>query len=77
MSVCVTVDSLQLIIPEVQCEQFGSGAQAQRWRPLQAVVAQVQVLQVTQGLRVLRHRSRTSGHKQIKKLYFYLNKGKI
>lgn len=71
MSVCVTVDRLQFIIPEVQCEQFGSGAQAQRWRPLQAVVAQIQVLQVTQGLRVLRHRSRTSGHKQIKELHCF------
>lgn len=46
-----TVYSLQLIVPEVECDQFAPSAQAERWRPLQAVVGQVQVLQLTQGLR--------------------------
>lgn len=50
MSVLVTVYGLQLIIPEAECEELGPGAQAERWRPLQAVVAQVQVLQLSQGL---------------------------
>lgn len=72
-SVYFTVYSLQFIIPEVECEEFGPGAQAERWRPLQAVVAQVQVLQFTQGLRDsnedIRHREKQNKgcHKQEKK----------
>lgn len=46
-----TVYSLQLIVPEVERHQFGPAAQAENRRPLQAVVGQVQILQVTQGLR--------------------------
>lgn len=51
LSVDFTVNGLQLVVPEDECEEFGSGTQAQRWRPLQAIVAQVQVCQFTQGLR--------------------------
>lgn len=61
MSVYLTVNSLQFIIPECEREEFGPGTQAKRWRPLQAVVAQVQVLQLTQGLRCneeIRHRQK-------------------
>lgn len=45
-----TVYSLQLIVPEVERDQFGPGAQAELWRPLQAIVGQDQGLQLTQGL---------------------------
>lgn len=48
--VYLTVDGLQLVVPEDECEEFGPAAQAQRWRPLQAVVAQVQMLQFSQRL---------------------------
>lgn len=51
MSVHSTVYRLQLIVPQVERDQLGLGTQAQRWRPLQAVVTQVQVLQFAQGLR--------------------------
>lgn len=51
VSVHSTVYCLQLIVPQVERDQLGLGAQAQRWRPLQAVVSQVQVLQFAQGLR--------------------------
>lgn len=51
VSVHSTVYRLQLIVPQVERDQLGLGAQAQRWRPLQAVVAQVQVLQFAKGLR--------------------------
>lgn len=51
LPVYLTIYSLQFIVPEDECEEFGPGTQAQRWRPLQAVVAQVQVFQFTQGLR--------------------------
>jgi len=50
-SVDFTVDGLQFIVPEDEREEFGPGTRAQRRRPLQAVVAQVQVFQLTQGLR--------------------------
>lgn len=46
-----TVNRFQFVVPEDEREEPGPGAQTQRWRPLQAVVAQVQVLQFTQGLR--------------------------
>lgn len=46
----VTVYGLQFIIPEAEREELGPGAQAECWRPLQAVVAQVQVLQLGQRL---------------------------
>lgn len=51
VSIYSTVDRLQFIIPEVERDQLGFGTQAKRWRPLQAVVAQVQVLQFAQRLR--------------------------
>lgn len=41
MSVHFTVYRLQFIVPEVESEEFGPSAQAQRWRPLQAVITQV------------------------------------
>lgn len=50
MSVYSTVYRLQFIIPEVERDQLGLGTQTERWRPLQAVVAQVQVLQFAQRL---------------------------
>lgn len=50
-SVYFTVNGLQFIVSEDEWEEFGPGTEAQRWRHLQAVVAQVQVLQFTQGLR--------------------------
>lgn len=59
-----TVYSLQLIVPEVERDQFGPAAQAENRRPLQAVVGQIQMLQVTQGLRdgdKQTKRSRVSG----------------
>ncbi len=65
MYVYLTVYGLQFIVPEVECDEFGPGTQAQRWRPLQAVVAQVQVLQLTQGLRDT-GRHRAINHKQEK-----------
>lgn len=66
MSVYFTVYGLQFIIPEDECEEFCPSTQAQRWRPLQAVVAKIQVLQFTQGLTRTSdiERSRTNGHKQ-------------
>lgn len=51
MPLVFTVYSLQLIVSQVERDQFAPSAQAERWRPLQAVVGQVQVLQLTQGLR--------------------------
>lgn len=61
-----TVYSLQLIVPEVEHDQFGPGAQAQNGRPLQAVVGQVQGLELTQGLQdsdKQEKRSRARGEK--------------
>ena len=49
--VCVTVDGLQLVVAEDECVQLGLGARGKRWRPLQVVVAQVQILQLTERLR--------------------------
>ena len=66
-SVCFTVYGLQFVIPEVECEEFGPGTQAQRWRPLQAVVAQVQVFQLTQGLRDSNDVNTTRDHEQEKR----------
>lgn len=51
MPLVFTVYSLQLIVSQVERDQFAPSAPAERWRPLQAVVGQVQVLQLTQGLR--------------------------
>lgn len=39
-----TVDGLQLVVSEDESEEFGSGAQAQRWCSLEIVKAQVEVL---------------------------------
>lgn len=39
-----TVDGLQLVVAEDESEEFGSGAQTQRWCSLEIVIAQVEVL---------------------------------
>lgn len=74
MSVCVTVYRLQFVVPEVEREQLGPGTQTQRWRPLQAVVAQIQVLQLAQGLRKTQTKRRTRRRYTQKnsKLYIFL-----
>ena len=45
-----TIDGFQLVIPEDESEEFGPGGEAQHRCPLEAVIAQVQMLQLTGGL---------------------------
>lgn len=46
----LTIDGLQLIVPEDQCDKAGTATQTQQWHPLQEVVSQVQVFQLTERL---------------------------
>ena len=50
LSVSVTINGLQLIVPQDEAGKFGTCAEAERWCPLQAVVAQVEVLEFTERL---------------------------
>lgn len=66
MPLVFTVYSLQLIVSQVERDQFAPSAEAERWRPLQAVVGQVQVLQLTQGLRESDEKSSGAKEKKLK-----------
>lgn len=77
ITVVPTVDGFQFVVPEDECDQLGPSTHTERWRPLQAVVAQVQVFQLSQSLGESENKVKQDycklQNKQIK-LRFYVTK---